>query len=358
MRVWATVAALVALLPFSAGAAAAQGYEGYDTNEYERRYGQPVDVTIESLAQMPESYREKAVRVSGRLDMLAVVGARAWALGDLGARVVIIPLREVAGRFDADAQRWIGREIEITGVVGQGTDPQSNQLAATISFWEFYAPEERKMEGRPAAPEADLEDLVTRLGEYDGERVRVVGQFRGANLFGDLPSASRRRSDDWVLKSEMFAVWVTGKKPRGKGWKLDAKLRRDTGKWLAVEGQVRTADGVVFIQADTVALTKAPSPTATVERVAPPPLPPLKPPVVVFSLPLDGERDVAADSVFMVQFSNDMDEDSFAGRVGLRYAGRPRPGDRALDAVSMSYDGGRRTLIVDPGDPLRGGTRR
>ena len=62
-----------------------------------------------------------------------------------------------------------------------------------------------------------------------------------------------------------------------------------------------------------------------------------------------------ADSVFKVQFSNDMNEESFLGRVGLRYAGRPRPGDRNLDAVSMSYDGGRRTLIVDPGDLLRAG---
>jgi len=352
MRVWATVAALLALMLLSPGVVAAQGYGG---NEYERRYGQPVDVTLESLVQMPESYREKSVRVSGRLDMLAVVGDRAWALGDLGLRVVIIPFPVVAGRFEADAQKWIGRELEITGVVRQGTNPENSQATATISFWEFYAPQERREETRPAAPEADLEDLVTRLGDYDGERVRVVGQFRGANLFGDLPSASRRRSDDWVLKSEVFAVWVTGQKPRGKGWKLDPKLRRDTGKWLAVEGRVRTVDGVVVIQADDVALAKAPSPHLKAERVEPPPPPPLKPAVVVFSLPLDGEPDVAADSVFMVQFSNDMDEDSFAGRVGLRYAGRPRPGDRALDAVTMRYDGGRRTLIVDPGDLLRAG---
>jgi hypothetical protein len=59
--------------------------------------------------------------------------------------------------------------------------------------------------------------------------------------------------------------------------------------------------------------------------------------------------------VFQVQFSNDMDETSFEGRVGLRYAGRPRPGDRALDAVKISYDIGRRALKVDPGDMLRAG---
>ncbi len=75
----------------------------------------------------------------------------------------------------------------------------------------------------------------------------------------------------------------------------------------------------------------------------------------MFSLPLDGERDVPPDSVFQVQFSKDMDEESFKDRVVFRYAGRPQPGDNALDAKRISYDLGRRTLQVDPGDLLRPG---
>jgi hypothetical protein len=77
--------------------------------------------------------------------------------------------------------------------------------------------------------------------------------------------------------------------------------------------------------------------------------------VVAFSLPLDGEREVPPDSVFLVQFSRDMDEPSLKDRVLFRYAGRPQPGDNALDAVKISYDGGLRTLRVDPGDLLRPG---
>jgi hypothetical protein len=239
--------------------------------------------------------------------------------------------------------------------VTQGSDPLNRQLTVVINFWAFFGPQERKGTERPLAPEATLEDLVTRPGERDGEVVRVVGQFRGANLFGDLPSASRRRSSDWVLKSDLFAVWVTGQKPQGSGWKLDSKLRRDTGKWLAVQGRVRTINGIVYIDGEDVKLAKAPSPTARAKEEPLPPPPPPKPPVIVFSLPLDGERDVPPDSVFQVQFSNDMDETSFEGRVGLRYAGRPRPGDRVLDAVTISYDIGRRALKVDPGDLLRPG---
>ncbi|MCG6928061.1 MAG: Ig-like domain-containing protein [Acidobacteria bacterium] len=356
MRLLGTVAALLALGLASPGAAVGQyGGGDYGTNEYEMQYGEPIDVALESLLLMPESYYERAVRVSGTLGMLTSVGQRAWALGDPGGRAVIFPVRVVAARFEDDARTWVGREIEITGVVSQGTDPESHQTTTTINFWKYYGPQERKQEGRPAAPEATLEDLLTRLGQWDGETVRVVGQFRGANLYGDLPSASRRHSSDWVLKNDVFALWVTGQKPKGSGWKLDPKLRRDTGKWLAVEGRVRTINGIVYISAEDVMLAKAPSPTAKAKDAPLAPPPPLKPPVIVFSLPLDGERDVPPDTVFQVQFSNDMEETSFEGRVGLRYAGRPRPGDRALDAITISYDIGRRALKVDPGDLLRAG---
>jgi hypothetical protein len=108
-----------------------------------------------------------------------------------------------------------------------------------------------------------------------------------------------------------------------------------------------------------VVLSKAPSAdTPAVAAAQPPPPPPpkpKKPPIVVFSLPLDGERDVPPDSVFQVQFSNDMDEQSLKDHVVFRYAGRPQPGDNSLDAKRISYDLGRKTLQVDPGDLLRPG---
>jgi hypothetical protein len=75
----------------------------------------------------------------------------------------------------------------------------------------------------------------------------------------------------------------------------------------------------------------------------------------VFSLPLDGESAVSRDSRFVVQFSKDMDESSFGGRIGLRYPGPRRPGDRDFDGLKMTYDGGLRALTIDPGDLLRPG---
>ena len=80
--------------------------------------------------------------------------------------------------------------------------------------------------------------LVTQPGHAaTGKLVRVVGKFRGKNLYGDLPARRARERGDWVIKDDAFAVWVTGKKPKGKGFELDASLKRDTDKWIEVVGR-------------------------------------------------------------------------------------------------------------------------
>jgi hypothetical protein len=158
-----------------------------------------------------------------------------------------------------------------------------------------------------------------------------------------------------VIKDDVYAVWVTGRKPKGSGWELDAGLKRDTGKWIEVIGVPETMGGITYLKAERVGLTTAPTATAEAQAAPPPPERPKVPPVVVFTLPLDGEREVPSDSRFVVQFSKDMDESSFEGHVLVRYAGPRLPGDREFDGVRLSYDGGRRALTVDPGDVLRTG---
>jgi hypothetical protein len=73
---------------------------------------------------------------------------------------------------------------------------------------------------------------------------------------------------------------------------------------------------------------------------------------VVFALPLDGDTEVPGNSRFVVQFSKDMEEDSFNGRVQLRYRSAPRVGVRPLESVTFAYDPKLRALTVDPGDRL------
>jgi hypothetical protein len=348
-RVFLSVLALVAGL---SGPAAAQS-----AMDYEMQYGKTVEVSLDDLIRMPESYVGKAVRTRGQLDMMASTSRPTYSLrGTFGERMRIYPVPQAEYDFERQARTWLGREVEVTGAVNVSQEPSTSGQSVYMLVWGILGPPDEKKAGRDE-PTVPLEELVTKGPRYDGKMVTVLGQFRGENLFGDLPSASRRRSSDWVLKEDVYAVWVTGKKTKGPGWSLDPSLRRDSGKWLQVTGRVLVGERAVTIEATDVVLSKAPSarPQAQAQPPPPPPPRPLKPPAVVFSLPLDGEREVPPDSIFQVQFSKDMEELSFRDRVVFRYAGRPQPGDNSLDALRVTWDGGPRTLRVDPGDLLRPG---
>jgi hypothetical protein len=322
-------------------------------NQYELRYGEPVDVTITDLVQSPISYENRSVRTRGRLGM---EGLSTYSMQDgFGARVLIVPVSEIAGEFQDVARTSLGREVEVTGVfLRSSASGAAASSGGLIRFWGFSGGEvdEKQLEKAAAL---SLEALVLQPGKHDGRVIKVVGQFRGRNLYGDLPSKSQTGRSDWVLKDDMFAVWITGKKPKGDGFELDLSLKRDTGKWVEVTGRAETRRGIVYLAAQKVALTTAPTPTAKAQAPPPPPRRIKKPPVVVFALPLDGDSDVPGDARFAIQFSNDMDEESFTGKVVLRYAGPVRPGDREFDGLRLGYDGGRRALLVDPGDRLRPG---
>jgi hypothetical protein len=342
-----------------AGTAAAQFDEGAAESRYDVQYGKPVDVSLSDLALNPEMYESRAVRTSGRLER-SFDNRDLYYLRDLNAAVTLVPMQDVRAPFDNDARTWMGQVIQVTGVViarmSSGGGVGADQPPVVLNFWKYLGPESKESKGKQApASELTLEALVGQPGKRDGQTVRVTGQFRGRNLYGDLPTRSERDSADWVIKDDLYAVWVAGKKPKGPGWSLDPGLKRDTGKWIEVVGRPITVNGVTYIRATDIKLTGPPSANA---QAAPPPPPPERPkvkPVVVFALPLDGESEVARDARFVVQFSKDMDEATFAGHVVLRYAGPVMPGDRPFDGARLTYDEGRRALTVDPGDILRPG---
>ncbi len=346
------------LLAWLLPAASAFAQLGFGTaDRYTALYGEPVDVSIEDLVQGGQSYQHRAIRTRGRLETTGTSGGLMYYLrGGFSGRVLLLPVDEIAFEFKQQALRWLGEEVEVTGVYNTSTQsmPSLGQPSGYIQFWSFSGPEEEQ-EGPPKDTRAlSLERLVTEPGRYDAKLVRVIGQFRGRNLYGDLPGRSGRSRSDWVIKDDLYAVWVTGKKPKGNGFELDPGLKRDTGKWLAVVGRPETIRGITYVRASHVSLSEPPSPDAKVVAAEPPPPPPRRPPVVVFSLPLEGEE-VSTDSRFTVQFSKDMEVSTFDGRVVLRYVGPPQPGDRSFVGLAMSYDGGRKALTLDPGDRLRSG---
>src|SRR5512143_2527660 len=95
---------LAALLVAAARPARAQ------MNEYEQRYGSTVEVSIDNLLQMPESYLEKAVRTRGQLEMLPSMRGQRYSMrGTFGGHVVITPMPDAADEFEMQAKRWVGR---------------------------------------------------------------------------------------------------------------------------------------------------------------------------------------------------------------------------------------------------------
>ena len=218
----------------------AQAQDQYSLNQYEQQYGTPVEVALSDLVQSGGAYEGRAIRTKGQLEFESAQGGRQYALRDnFGSRILLVPVREVAAHWDDEAMKMTGKEVEVTGLFRSGSQQGGvSAISGAIQFWKYLGPPEEDEKAVTAAPTLPLESLVTHPDKQEGRLVRVVGQFRGRNLFGDLPASSERSRSDWVIKDDVFAVWVTGKKPKGTGWELDSSLKRDTGHWIEVIGRV------------------------------------------------------------------------------------------------------------------------
>ena len=54
-------------------------------------------------------------------------------------------------------------------------------------------------------------------------------------------------------------VWVLGKEPRGKGWRLDPTYAADSRRWLEVEGRLERCGTAVCLKAKNVVLSAPPA---------------------------------------------------------------------------------------------------
>ena len=186
--------------------------------------------------------------------------------------------------------------------------------------------------------------LALQPWRFDGQKVSIVGEFRGRNLFGDLPNAPAKSRFDFVLRSADAAVWVTDLRPRGRGFDLSVEARVDTGRWLQVSGTVALERGLVTLVGATVAQTTAPQDPVVEEEPAAPVLPP-DPGEVVFSSPTDGETDVPLNGTVRIQFSRGLDPASLTDRIRVSYVGGTQPDAPPLE-ISSAYDAGTRAVEV------------
>ena len=211
-------------------------------------------------------------------------------------------------------------------------------------------------EAQPLASPS-LRALALQPWRFDGRPVTVVGQFRGRNLYGDLPSAPGTSPYDFVLRSTDAALWVTGLRPRGRDFDLDVDARVDTGRWLQVTGMASQVRGLVTIAATAIAATTAPDVAQPARAPAVPSVPP-EPAEVIFSSPIEGESDVARTSSVRIQFSRDLDPATLTDRIRVLYVGGAPAIDPQAAALEFThaYDVGTRAVAITfthPLDPFR-----
>jgi hypothetical protein len=219
-----------------------------DVSLYEVMYGEPVFYSLDLLVgpgAVPVPPK-RSIRTVGRLFVRPRPGGapplcELCLVDEIGCLALRNPVPEIRDAFEFDAPFRSGHEAEVTGAFADGG----------FTFWEFFSGPPRG--GPPGgAGGVTLEQLVRRPQRYEGRTVVVRGQFRGRNLFRDLPPESALRSSDWVLRDGAFFVWVTARAPKGKGFRLDASRRSDCVHRLEVEGRPEVRDGLVYLRAGEV----------------------------------------------------------------------------------------------------------
>ena len=312
--------------------------------------------TISAIRAYPGFYHQQTVLVIGEIKGLA---ERATIANDEGA--ISLVAREVPreGRVEARGQLLdIGRLSQ--------DDPRLipfNLLerirAQYQERWPKPGEELMLLLGGTAPPPAPasattppLRSVAMEPSRFEGQKVAIVGQFRGRNLFGDLPEAPAQNRYQFVLRSSDAAVWVMGVPPKGKTFNFDSNRRLDSGRWVKVEGTVRSAKGLTWLEGTSIDLAPAPEETTEVSIDLPPP-PPVE---VLFTAPTEGEADVRLAERIRMQLSRDLNPETLKDRVRLTYsaAAATVPGEAAASAIAFTttYTKESRALEIKPTNPM------
>lgn len=183
-----------------------------------------------------------------------------------------------------------------------------------------------------------LRSLAMDPARFDGQKVTISGQFRGRNLFGDLPEAPAQNRYQFVLRAGDAALWVMGLPSKGKTFNFDPSKRIDSGRWVKVQGTVRSAKGLTWLEGTSIELAPAPEETTEIAIDLPPP-PPVE---ILFTAPTEGETDVRITERIRMQLSRDLNPETLKDRI------------RFTPAIEFTtnYTKENRALEIRPSQPL------
>jgi hypothetical protein len=205
---------------------------------------------------------------------------------------------------------------------------------------------------RPSVAPVSVRSIAIEPWRYVGQTVTVIGNFRGRNLFADLPGAPGKSPFDFVLRGAEGAIWVTDLRPRGSGFDLDVNRRVDTNQWLEITGTVVHERGLVSLKATRLALAKQPKAEEPIDVGAPPPVIPSAPVQVVFNSPSELETDVSPSARIRVQFSRGLNEASLEGKIRVSYVGQAAEAGAPGLPFKVVYDGANRAIQIAMAKPF------
>jgi hypothetical protein len=245
------------------------------------------------------------------------------------------------GRIEQGDSRFTQYDIAgLLEAVNQGRWPGTDQMFVLVGA--------SAMRANPST-RPTLRAIALTPQDFVDREVRVIGRFKGRNLYGELPSGLGKDKWEFVLQSGDGVLWVSGIRPRGKGFDLDPGRRVDTGKWLEVTGVVKLAASGPYIEGSAVALsTEQVEPTVEIELPPPPPQPV---PEVIFSAPVASDVDVDRTAPIRIQFSRDMDPRSVRGRVRVTYV-NPPPGAPPIPETTVRYSDANHAVEITFASPL------
>ena len=251
---------------------------------------QPEAVEVADLSRRPSFFHEKAVLTRGKLGFSFGMNQRVMLLQDPESIEEILMAQPYMssndlvfmGAGEVEVEGWffatrmvdeftlrshpILRNYPYDPSWSDSMDMRTEGFLAIVAVTPIRATEDLSSKReREAKAEMEIGDAIKieagsaaaiGIGELVDDpdplmsrRVEIIGKFRGNNLFGDLSIKDKKTPRDFVIKTAEDAIWVTGMRPAGNGFRFDPKRRRDTGKWLRVFGRPWTSDGMVYLRA-------------------------------------------------------------------------------------------------------------
>ncbi len=244
------------------------------------------------------------------------------------------------GRIEARDSRFTGYDlVQLVEVVNRGQWPARDQIYVLVAA---------SMLPSTPAKGPTIRSIALSPDDYADRQVKVIGRFKGRNLYGELPFALAKGKWDFVIQSAEGALWVTGVRPKGNGFDLDPSKRVDTGRWLEVTGTVKMQGPTAYIEATAVALAAAPEDAPV--TVALPARPPEPPPSVIFSAPIEDDQGADRGAPVRIQFSRDIDPKSIRDRVRASYV-NPAAG-AAVPQFTVTYNDAVHAIEITFAQPL------